>query len=150
MPNPAGLIDRYHDWSKEMISIYKDILPGNDYGYLYDPNWVSAYPYRVDLSQEPSRKVDITIRNFRSSPQHHKIHLVLPEGITTESPTLSGLIAPESTRIYTVSLKRTKKFSVEQGLQIIPFDITLDGHHHGQLFDFLIRTNAADLKSNKK
>lgn len=150
IPNPAGLIDRYHNWSKEMIRIYKDILPGNDYEYLYDPNWVSAYPYRVDLSQEPSRKVDITIRNFRSSPQHHKIHIVLPEGITAEPPTLSGLIAPESTRIYTVLLKRTKKFSVEQGLQIIPFDITLDGHHHGQLFDFLIRTNATDLKSNKK
>jgi len=26
-------------------------------------------------------------------------------------------------------------------LQIVPFDITLDGRQHGELFDFIIRTS---------
>ena len=142
MPNPEGLIDRYHNWSKEMIRLYKEMLPETDYEYLYDPNWVSAYPYRVDLSEECTQAVQISVRNFRSTPQHHHIRLQLPEGITAEPAVLDGLTAPESTRTYAVTLTRNSEKMNKSPLEIVPFDISLDGVHHGQLFDFLVRTQA--------
>ncbi|MCA9046947.1 MAG: MBL fold metallo-hydrolase, partial [Planctomycetaceae bacterium] len=64
MPEPQAFLERYHEWSKEMVSLYKGLLPEKDYEYLFDPYWVSAYPYRVDLSEEAEQEVEITIRNF--------------------------------------------------------------------------------------
>ena len=140
MPKPEGLLNRYHDWAKEIIVLYKDLLPEADYEYLYDPYWVSAYPYRVDLSEEDEQTVDVTVRNFRSVPQVHRIELKLPPGVTAEPPVLEGVLAPESRRAYPVKLSLDRKLALA-GLQIVPFGITLDGKRHGQLFDFILRTS---------
>ncbi len=140
MPDPGDFIDRYHAWSKRMIQKYRNLLPDRDYEYFFDPYWVSAYPYRVDLSESGERDVRITVRNFRRVPQHHRIELALPKGVHAEPAVIEGLIKPESRRTYTVHLS-VNRDNVSRGVQIVPFDITLDGKRYGQLFDFLIRTS---------
>jgi len=35
------------------------------------------------------------------------------------------------------------------GLQLIPFDITLDDKHHGELFDFLVHSKPAPAEASK-
>ena len=138
MPKPRKFLERYHAWSKDMAATYRALLPEKDYEYLFDPYWVSAYPYRVDLSAESSQEVTVTIRNFRDTPQRHRVKLVLPDGVTASPSILEGEVPAESRRKYQVKL--TAKNSTEaRGLQIVPFDITLDDKHYGQLFDFLIR-----------
>jgi hypothetical protein len=139
MPNPAGLLDRYHAWSKEIIRLYKDLLPEKDYEYLYDPYWVSAYPYRVDFTKETTQTVEITLRNFRSTPQLHRVELKLPPGVKAEPAVLESSVEAESRRSFPVQLTIDRK-AVSPGIQMIPFDITLDGKRHGELFDFIIRT----------
>ena len=84
MDNPADFLARYHAWSKEMLALYQDLLPDEQYEYLYDPYWVSAYPYRVDLSVEDTQEVTISVRNFRATPQQHEIALRLPPSVTAE------------------------------------------------------------------
>ena len=64
MPEPRAFLQRYHDWSKRMVSLYQDLLPDRDYQYGFDPYWVSAYPYRVDFSKSDSQQVTLTVRNF--------------------------------------------------------------------------------------
>jgi glyoxylase-like metal-dependent hydrolase (beta-lactamase superfamily II) len=141
MPEPVGLLHRYHEWSKEIIRLYKDLLPETDYEYLYDPYWVSAYPYRVDFSQKETQSVEVTVRNFRSNEQSHEITLVTPAGITADPPVLRGKIPAEQRATYRVNL-RIDRTKAQKGLGIIPFDVTLDGKHKGQWFDFIYRTNA--------
>ncbi|WP_425618278.1 MBL fold metallo-hydrolase [Anatilimnocola sp. NA78] len=139
MPEPAEFLARYHDWSLQMEQQFRELLPEKNYEYLYDPYWVSAYPYRVDLSQSDTQQVTVTVRNFRGTPQRHRVELKLPAGITAEPKVLEGTIEPESRQSFPVRLTVARD-KVPAGLQIIPFDITLDGKHHGELFDFLIRT----------
>ncbi|QDU63083.1 ribonuclease Z [Planctomycetes bacterium Pan216] len=139
MPDPAKFLERYHDWSKEIVEIYKELLPEEDYEYLYDPYWVSAYPYRVDLANEETQTVQITVRNFRSMPQRHRVELQLPKGITAKPAILDGLVGPERRRTYDIELT-VDRDQAAPGLQIVPFDITLDGKRYGQWFDFLLRT----------
>ena len=139
MPDPKEFVDRYTNWAREIIATYQDLLPDEDYEYGFDPYWVSAYPYRVDFSESTRQTVQVTVRNFRSTEQQHDIALVLPEGITAESAILSGTVPPESRRTYSIILEADTD-SVTQGLQIVPFDITLDGKRHGQLFDFVLQT----------
>lgn len=143
MPNPAAFLGRYHDWSKRIVKQYKELLPEIDYEYLFDPYWVSAYPYRVDLSERDEQQVTVTIRNFRSKPQQHQVTLKLPPGIRAEPPVLVGTVDAESRRSYTVKLT-IDRAAAASGLQIIPFDITLDDHRYGQLFDFIIRSTNDD------
>lgn len=139
MHEPAEFLDRYHEWSKRIIELYRDLLPEEDYQYLFDPYWVSAYPYRVDFSQRDVQQVAVTVRNFRDASQQHRIELKLPRGITAEPAVLAGTIDRESRQSYQVKLT-VDRAAVPRGVQIIPFDITLDGKRYGELFDFLIRS----------
>lgn len=140
MPEPMPFLQRYHDWSKRMVALYEGLLPDRNYEYLFDPYWVSAYPYRVDFIERDSRKVTVTVRNFRNQPQKHRVRLKLPDGVTAEPSVLEGVVAANNRAEFQVKLTidRTKTAA---GVQIIPFDITLDGKHYGELFDFLIRTD---------
>lgn len=139
MHDPAEFLDRYHEWSKRIIKHYQGLLPDKDYEYDFDPYWVSAYPYRVDFSQSAEQLVTVTVRNFRETAQQHRIELKLPPGITAEPAVLEGTIKAESRQSYRVKLTM-KQPTDNPGVRIVPFDITLDGKHYGELFDFLIRT----------
>lgn len=137
MPKPQKFLERYHAWSKEMAALYRELLPDPDYEYQFDPYWVSAYPYRVDLSETSSQQVTVTIRNFRSDPQQHHIVLNCPPGVKAVPECLIGTVPAESEQEITVELTADASVA-KQGLQIVPFDITLDDKHYGELFDFLI------------
>jgi glyoxylase-like metal-dependent hydrolase (beta-lactamase superfamily II) len=138
MHNPAAFLDRYHQWSKRIIKHYQSLLPDKDYEYLFDPYWVSAYPYRVDFADSDEQIVTVTVRNFREHPQRHRIELKLPNGMSAEPPVLAGLVERESRHAYQVKLTIDRD-RFPNGVQIVPFDITLDGQHYGQLFDFIVR-----------
>lgn len=140
MDNPAEFLERYHQWSLEIAKLYRDLLPDTDYEYLYDPYWVSAYPYRVDLSKENSQEVQVTVRNFRNVVQRHRIELKLPRGIIAEPSVLEGEVAAEGRHMYKVRLS-VDRSAATSGIQIVPFDIRLDEKKYGELFDFLVRTH---------
>lgn len=138
MTEPAAFIDRYHDWALRIIRHYKDLLPDENYEYLFDPYWVSAYPYRIDLAKAETQTVQVTVRNFRGKPQRHRVELRLPPGIAAEPAVLEGSIAAKSRQTFPVKLTVTDRSKVAAGVQIVPFDITLDGKHCGELFDFIL------------
>lgn len=138
MVDPAAFVDRYHAWSQRIIAHYKELLPDANYECQFDPFWVSAYPYRVDLQDDDEQSVAITVRNFRDRPQRHRIALCLPPGVTAEPETLEGEVDAKSRKTFEVKLRVDRK-AVPAGLQIVPFDITLDDRRYGQLFDFLIQ-----------
>lgn len=138
MPKPAALIERYHTWATGMIELFEEMLPAENYEYLFDPYWVSAYPYRVDLSNERETVVEVTVRNFRNKPQKHEIELKLPPGVSAKPKILTGTIPAQSRKTYPVKLTFDGKQD-SQDLQIATFDITLDQERHGELFDFLIK-----------
>ena len=138
MPNPEAFLERYHQWSLEMASSFRSMLPGKHYEYHFDPYWVSAYPYRVDLSKESCSEVTISVRNFLETTQKHHIDFLLPDGVTATPSSVTGEVAANSRREYRVVLRRTETIK-KNGVQIIPMDITLDQQKKGQLFDFLIR-----------
>lgn len=145
MPNPIPFLQRYNDWSKSIRNQYQDLIPEKNYEYGFDPYWVSAYPYRVDLTETNEQTISVTVRNFKDVPQRHSIELVLPEGIEATPAKLEGTVDAHSEKSFTVKLKATRrdgspKTNEETSLQIVPFDITLDGKRYGQRFDFLIRT----------
>lgn len=147
MANPAGFLERYHEWSKRIIAHYRALLPDANYEYQFDPFWVSAYPYRVDLQSKRSQQVTVTVRNFRDKTQHHHIQLRLPAGITAEPAVLAGSVAAKSRQTFTVLLSADPG-RVRGGVQMIPFDITLDGKHYGELFDFLTQVKPAEESLN--
>ncbi len=138
MPEPAEFLNRYHEWSKQMLANYRDLLPDTNYEYLYDPYWVSAYPYRVDFSRQDVQEITVKVRNFRDTTQRHRIELKLPAGVTAEPAVLEGQIAARSRQGYPVRL-RVDRDAVSPGVLIVPFDITLDDKHYGEWFDFILR-----------
>ena len=138
MTEPEAFIERYHDWAQRIIREYKELLPDANYEYLYDPYWVSAYPYRVDLQKQSTQEVSITVRNFRDTVQQHRIVLQLPPGITANPAFLEGSVPAKSRQSFKIKLTANPA-QVPAGVQMVPMDITLDGKHYGQLFDFIIQ-----------
>lgn len=139
MTEPHALLVRYRAWSERIAARYRELLPDPDYEYDFDPFWVSAFPYRVDLPEGQWREVTVTVRNFRDRPQRHVIRLRLPDGVTAEPEVLEGTVEPKSRERFTVRLRAE---GAALGVRMIPFDITLDNDHHGELFDFLVRIHA--------
>jgi glyoxylase-like metal-dependent hydrolase (beta-lactamase superfamily II) len=143
MPEPEPFLKRYHAWSKRIIEHYKNLLPGENYEYRFDPYWVSAYPYRVDLSEVDQQQIRITVRNFRSKTQLHHVALVLPPGITATPSILEGSVYAHQRVEYDVVLK-IDRTQAQPGVQMIPLDITLDNERMGQWFDLILRTTATE------
>ncbi|MEM7478003.1 MAG: MBL fold metallo-hydrolase [Planctomycetota bacterium] len=147
MDEPDEFIERYHAWAIEIIELYQDLLPEKDYEYLFDPYWVSAYPYRLEMSESESREVTITVRNFRDTPQRHRIELKLPPGVSAEPKILEGEIAAHSRASFSVQLLADESFP-KDGVHIVTTDITLSGDgyekQYGELFDFLIRSPGSE------
>jgi glyoxylase-like metal-dependent hydrolase (beta-lactamase superfamily II) len=135
MTDPAAFVDRFHEWALRAITKYEALLPDHDYEYGYDPYWVSAYPYRVDVARPA--EVSITVRNFRDTPQDHRIVLQLPPGLQAEPSVLEGAVGPKSRASFKVKLIPNLA-ELPPGVQMVPMDITLDGKRHGQLFDFIV------------
>jgi glyoxylase-like metal-dependent hydrolase (beta-lactamase superfamily II) len=138
MADPAAFIQRFKAWSERMVERYREMLPDERYEYLFDPYWVRVYPYRVDLREGDSAVISVTVRNFRKSPQAHRIVLRLPAGIRAEPPVLEGTVSPESRETYSVTLNVTDRTRVPAGVRIAPLDITLDSHRYGEWFDFVV------------
>jgi hypothetical protein len=136
MTEPKDFIERYHDWALRAIRKYKALLPDANYEYGYDPFWVSAYPYRVDVAQPA--EVSITVRNFRDTPQRHRVVLQPPPGLKAEPAVLEGIIGPKSRASFKVKLTAESE-KLPAGVQMVPLDITLDGKRYGQLFDFIVQ-----------
>lgn len=139
MQDPAAFVERYHRWAQAMIGLYREILPTDAYEYAFDPYWVSAYPYRVNLSQADEAEVFVTVRNFRDRPQRHSVRLQLPVGISADTELLEGEV-PARGRVRIPVKLRVDRGVCEQAQSMVLFDITLDGQRHGDLFDFLVRT----------
>ena len=68
------------------------------------------------------------------------MELKLPPGVKAVPAILDATVEAESRRRFPVQLTIDRQ-AVAAGVLIIPFDITLDGKHHGELFDFIIRTS---------
>ena len=146
MTNPTAFVERYHEWSKRMVARYKELLPDRNYEYQFDPFWVSAYPYRVDFQEQPTQEVTITVRNFRDQIQRHApLPPAPPPGIAATPSILDGTVAAKSRKQFKVGLKATPAQSAA-GVQMVPFDITLDDKHYGELFDFLVQSNSAPVR----
>ncbi len=142
MPQPLAFLQRYRQWAEEMIDIYRGLLPDDNYQYRFDPYWVSAYPYRVELGDDQPQTVEIIVRNFRDRPQAHRIVLEPPPGIIVEPPILEGSVAAASRQRFPVTLRRVSD-QASPGIGIVALDITLDDHRYGQWFDFLIHVGPA-------
>ncbi len=138
MPNPAAFLERYHEWSKRIIAHYRELMPDRNYEYGYDPFWVHAYPYRVDLRKDDAQTVKVTVRNFRDTPEKHRVELKLPPGIEAEPRVLEGTVAAKSRVTFPVRLTMKDRGVLGEGVHIVPFDITLDGKRNGELFDFIV------------
>lgn len=136
MTNPGPFVERYHEWSKRIARRYRELLPDPDYEYQYDPFWVSAYPYRVDLQRDDQAMVSVTVRNFRDRPQRHSVALALPPGLKADPPVIEGTVEAKSRKSYPVRIT-VDRGKVAAGTLMIPMDITLDGSRQGQRFDFL-------------
>lgn len=138
MTNPSAFVERYHEWSKRIARRFRELLPDPDYEYQFDPFWVSAYPYRVDLTEAGEAIVAVTVRNFRDRPQRHSVSLVLPPGLKADPPVLEGTVDAKSRKSFSVRIS-AKRDKVPSGTLVVPMDITLDGKRMGQRFDFLAR-----------
>ena len=141
MTHPGAFVERYHEWSKRIARRFRDLLPDPDYEYQFDPFWVSAYPYRVDLTEAGEATVAVTIRNFRDRPQRHHVSLALPPGLKADPPALEGTIDAKSRKSFQVRISANRE-KAPPGTLMVPMDITLDGRRQGQRFDFLIRARS--------
>lgn len=142
MDRPGKLIARYRDWALAMREAFGDLSTDADYRYMFDPFWVRAEPYRLSAKPGgPAGEFLLHVRNFRDTDQTHRIAFHAPPGVTVDPPVVEGKVGPES--IGRVPVKVTAAADAPPGVQILAFDITLDGRRHGELLDMILNVGDA-------
>lgn len=151
MGRPTQFIERYRKWSYEMRDAFRALSTDEDYRYWFDPFWVRVEPYRVSLSPGQSADVKVHVRNFRSTRQTHRIELHTPPGIRVDPPVLEGELAGESRRAFSVRVSAAS--TMDQEVNLVALDVTLNGHPYGQWCDFVVKGTSdriRDLDSTKR
>jgi len=137
MGRPKGLIRRYRHWAYEIRNTFRSLSTGQDYRYWFDPYWVRAEPYRSIVKRGEAAEVLVQVRNFRRHPQRHRIEIRPPPGLAALPEVLEGTLAAETRQKFPVHIRA--KDDAAPGVQIVAFDITLDGHRYGEWFDFIVQ-----------
>ena len=136
MNQPAAFIERYRKWSYEMRDAFRSLSSEKDYRYWFDPYWVRAQPYRVTLRRGEMTDFALHIRNFRRGRQRHHIEVHTERGLAAEPAVLEGYIPGKARQTNSVRLKASEQAST--GVQIVGFDVTLDGRRYGERFDMIV------------
>jgi glyoxylase-like metal-dependent hydrolase (beta-lactamase superfamily II) len=136
MDEPAGLIERYRRWSYEMRDAFQDLSPHPDYRYWFDPYWVRAEPYRIEMKPGTRAEVILHLRNFADRPQPYRVVLRVAEGVRVSPPVVERMIPADTT--IQVPIRVETAASIKPGVHLVALDITLDGERYGPLFDFII------------
>lgn len=95
-----------------------------------------AQPYRVVLRRGETKNVTLHVRNFRATDQRHQIAVRTPAGVSSLPAVVQGELKPESRGAFTLQLSANS--SAQPGVQIVAFDITLDGKRYGEYFDLIV------------
>jgi glyoxylase-like metal-dependent hydrolase (beta-lactamase superfamily II) len=136
MDRPAALIERFRQWSYEMREAFRELSSEPDYRYGFDPFWVRAEPYRVTMPAGGSAHVRLHLRNFRDRPQRHRLEIHTPRGLTAAPGRLEGALPAAGRTTFPVRV--TAAADATPGVQMIAFDVTLDGRRYGEWFDALV------------
>ncbi|MCZ7640964.1 MAG: MBL fold metallo-hydrolase [Verrucomicrobia bacterium] len=140
MDRPRAFIERYRRWAYEMRDAFRELRSEDDYRYGFDPFWVRAEPYRVQVAPGGTAELKVWIRNFRSVAQRHRVAFAVPAGLVVEPAVLEGTVAPESRRAFPVRMRATTEAVV--GVHLVGMDVTLEGRRYGQWFDFVVGVTA--------
>jgi hypothetical protein len=136
MDRPAAMIERFRTWAYELRDAFRALSPDEDYRYFFDPFWVRAEPYRVQVKAGGSVEVDVHVRNFRARAQAHRIAVHAPSELRPEPAVLEGGLPPETRRPS--KLRLAAAADAKPGVRIVAFDATLDGKRYGEWFDLIV------------
>lgn len=136
MDNPAELIDRYCKWSYKMRESFNELSSQKDYRNWFDPYWVKADPYRINLRKGETTTSQIVIRNFSNDKQQHHVKIHTPAGIVSNPAFLEGIM--EGNSIQSFPVKYTAEDVALEGINMLSFDISINGKRYGELFDAVI------------
>lgn len=146
MDRPAQFIERYRRWAYEMREAFRALSPERDYRRWFDPYWVRAEPYRVQVGPGQSAEVRLHVRNFQRGRQAHRVEIHTPPGVLAEPAVLEGHLAGRARESFPVVFKALPGAS--PGVHLVAFDVTLDGRRYGQRFDAIVNV-AADADTSR-
>lgn len=136
MERTGPFIERYRRWAYAMRDVFRALCPDDEYRYWFDPFWVRVEPYRTTLAPGGSAELKVWVRNFRQGRQAHRLELHAPRGLRVEPTVIEGALEGESRAA--VPLRVTATTTAAQ-VSLVGLDVTLDGKHYGQWFDFVVR-----------
>lgn len=136
MDRPAAFIERFRRWSYEMRDAFQALSPDEEYRFWFDPFWVRVQPYRLPLRPGESVEVQVHVRNFRATPQRHRIALHTPPGLSIEPAVLEGEVEGSSRKAFPVRVSALA--GAKEGVRLVGLDITVDGRRLGEWFDCVV------------
>jgi glyoxylase-like metal-dependent hydrolase (beta-lactamase superfamily II) len=136
MDKPAKMINRYQAWAQKMQKAFRSISHENDYRYWFDPYWVHAEPYRVQVKPGQSADMLVSVRNFVSEVRHYRIEIHTPSGIMAEPSVLEGKLP--ATSLEKLPVRVVTDGNLSAGVHRMAFDVTFNGKPYGEWFDAIV------------
>lgn len=136
MGRPQGLIERYGKKARALRDALVELSAEDDYRLMFDPYWVRADPYRIQVPAGGSGEATLGVRNFFDRARNYRIAVRCPAGLTAEPAVFEIAVPPAATAAARLRLRAAA--DCKPGVQIVAFDATLDGRRLGPWFDAVV------------
>ena len=136
MDQPAQFIARYRAWAYAMRDAFRKLSSEPEYRWWFDPFWIRAESYRIQIKRGATAELTIHVRNFETKPTEFNLAFHAAPGLATEAPRWNQLVAGQTRTSF--PLKVTAAPDAPLGVALIAFDITRAGQRKGELFDTIL------------
>ena len=136
MDKPAQFIERYRTWAYAMRDAFRTVSSETEYRWWFDPFWVRAEPYRVQVKRGGSVDVAVHVRNFEARPVAFEISPHAGPGLQSGTQQWKQSVPGQTKTQFTLQL--TAAADAQPGVRIVAFDITRGGKRLGELFDCIV------------
>ena len=129
-------LDEWLEWTRSIKDAITPAVARENVNFGTDPNWVSFYPYRVEVGPGDRIGTSVEVRNYLEASATVKISLVAPSGWRVEPVSQeANLKAKEISRI---PFALVPPENLPLGRTVITADVVWQGKHRGELAEMII------------
>jgi glyoxylase-like metal-dependent hydrolase (beta-lactamase superfamily II) len=141
MDRPRDLIERYRRGALALRAAFRDLSSEDDYRYWFDPFWVRAEPFRLQIAPGEVGEATLLLRNFGTQRERFRVELRPAEGVRVDPTVVEAVVPADSVGRFPLRLAAAS--GAAPGPHIVAFGVTRGGHRYGEWFDMLVAVAAA-------
>ncbi len=136
-----GALETTEAKMRRQQQFFHDLLPEGETNFGLDPSWVSIYPYQIVLGRGARQRIEVRVRNYKTSPMTVEVALVAPGEWRIEPGVLKFEAPANGTAARPVEITVPRAWEPRAPRFAIAADVMADGRYLGQITEAVVEVS---------